>query len=61
MRAREFVLETTSGDMAVVIRPMGIITRSGNAARSNKYGVGYQLPKSEEKHVSRRFKNSFGH
>lgn len=61
MRAREFISETTSGDVAVISQPLGMIARSNNATRSNKYTVGFKPLKSEEKHVSRRFKNSFGH
>ena len=62
MRAKEFVFETTvSGDMAVISQPLGVLSRFDNSIRSNKYGVRHQSSNPKEKHVSRRFKNSFGH
>jgi hypothetical protein len=61
MRAREFILETstTSGAVAVLATPMGaVLSRTDAVHELTKYTNTSGKPKNN---VSRRFKNSISH
>jgi hypothetical protein len=67
MRAREFVIETTtSGSVATVAMPMSTVSRNGGSFFHGKYVTDSDptpnTPKEykRNKHVSGRFKNTPG-
>jgi hypothetical protein len=67
MKVHDIVTETTtSGSIATVAQPMGMLSRSGGSLLNGKYITGSDptpnTPKEykRNKHVSGRFKNSPG-